>query len=221
MSKITRIIALIGLFIFYIAIVIFIRSKFTDTSSFLSTIQAIYENVGFPLIFFGGMLEGIFLVGLFVPGSAVLLMGAALSRIGVVNFPTVFILGTSGLVLGYNINYFLGKYGWYHLLAFLGLEKGIEAGKEKLRKHGLGTILWGYFIPGSASLLSTACGILNINFKRFVMLSILAQSFWSLLWGTIAYFFGLQIVEFIVKYFIFFIIAIAVWWGIKKMLFKK
>jgi membrane protein DedA with SNARE-associated domain len=106
-------------------------------------------------------------------------------------------------------------------LSFLGLKTGIEAGKEKLRKHGLRTILWGYFFPGSASLLSTAAGVLNMNFKQFLTVSIFAQSFWSLVWGTIAYFFGIYVVEFIVKYFIFVLIGIGIVWGANKMFFKK
>lgn len=220
MLKIPKIIGPIGLFIFYLAVVFFIRSKFTDTSSFLNVIQDVYADFGYPLIFFGAVLEAMFLVGLFVPGSAILLMGAALSRLGVVEFPIVFILGSCGLVVGYTINYFLGKYGWYHVLSFLGLEKGIEASKEKLKEHGIQTIFWGYFIPGSASLLSTAAGILNMNFKQFLSISIFAQSFWGLVWGTIAYFFGIYLVEFIIKYFIFLLVGIAVLWGIKKFVKK-
>ena len=151
MLKIAKVVVPIGLFIFYVVTAIFIRSKFSNTPSFLSVIQGVYANVGYPLIFFGGVLESIFLVGLFVPGSVVLLIGAALSRLGVVAYPIVFMLGTSGLIVGYTINYFLGKYGWYNVLSFLGLVKGIEVGKEKLRRHGLRTILWGYFFQGSAS----------------------------------------------------------------------
>jgi undecaprenyl-diphosphatase len=216
MLKIPKLLVPIGLFISYLAVAIFIRSKFSDTTSFLNAIQGAYANIGYLLIFFGAVLESMFLVGLFVPGSVVLLMGAALSRLGIVEYPYVFILGTSGLILGYTINYFLGKYGWYNILSFFGLSKGIEIGKTKLRKHGARTILWGYFIPGSASLLSTACGVLNMNFNKFLILSILAQSFWSLFWGTIAYFFGIQIVEFIIKYFIFVLIGMGIVWGIKK-----
>lgn len=216
MPKNSKILGPIFLFAFYILTAFFIRSKFSDTKSFINTIEGIYESIGYPLIFFGGVMEAMFLIGLFVPGSLVLLMGAALSRIGIVEYPIVFALGTAGLVFGCTINYFLGRYGWYHVLSFLGLEKSLDVGREKLAKHEGRTIMLGYFFPGSASILSTSAGILNMDFKKFLALSILAQSFWSLVWGTTAYLFGIHIVEFIVKYFIFFILAIAVWWGIKK-----
>lgn len=208
----------IGLFICYLTVAIFIRSKFSDTTSFFNAIQGVYTNVGYPLIFFGGLMEAMFLVGLFVPGSVVLLMGAALSRLGIVEYPYVFLLGTSGLILGYTINYFLGKYGWYSLLAWLGFEKGIDSGKKRLEKNTIRTILLGYSFPGGASFISTSAGIIQINFKKFLVLSILAQSFWSLVWGTIAYFFGIHIVEFILKYFIFLLVGIVVVWGVKKLI---
>lgn len=220
MSKIFRIMSPIGLFIFYIAVAIFIRSKFSDMPSFIMAIKGVYANVGYPLIFFGAVLESMFLVGLFVPGSVVLLMGAALSRLGIVEYPYVFLLGTSGLILGYTINYFLGKYGWYSLLAWLGLKKGIDSGKKRLEKNTIRTILLGYSFPGSASFISTSAGIIQMNFKKFLVLSILAQSFWSLVWGIIAYFLGIQIVELILKYFIFLLIGIAVLWGFKKFVKK-
>lgn len=220
MSKISKIIGPLGLFIFYIAVSIFIRSKFSDTASFIKTIENIYANFGYPLIFFGAFLESMFLIGLLVPGSVVLLTGAALSRTGVIDFPYVFILGTSGLITGYAVNYFLGKYGWYHILFFLGLQKGVDAGKHKLKKQGIKTLFLGYFFPGSGSLFSTASGILKMDFKKFILVSVAAQCFWSLVWGVIAYFFGIELVGFIIKYFVFVVLGIAAVWGIKRFVLK-
>lgn len=218
MLKIARVILPIGLFIFYFAVALFIRSKFSDTTSFLSAIRGVYANVGYPLIFFGGVLESMFLVGLFVPGSVVLLMGATLSRLGIIEYHYVYLLGTTGLVLGYTLNYFLGKYGWYHVLSFFSLEKGIIAARENLKKYGYKTLFLGYVFPGSASLFSTASGIIKMDFKKFLFISILSQGFWSLVWGIIAYFFGIHIVEFVAKYFIFLLIGIAALWGTKKLI---
>ena len=222
MSKISKLIGPITLFAFYVLVIFLIRGKFSDTPSFVEGIKNIYLNFGYPIIFFGGMLEAMFLVGFFVPGSIVLLMGASLSRLGIVEYPYVFLLGTSGLVIGYVINYFLGKHGWYHVLAWLGLEKGIGAGKKRLEKNTARTIILGYFFPGGASFISTSAGVLKIKFGKFLLLSILAQSFWSLVWGTLAYFFGLHLVEFVIKYFIFVLLGIGMVWGIKKYLaFRK
>lgn len=217
MSKIVKILGSVGFIAFYIGIVIFFRIKFADTSTFIQKIENIYSTAGYPLIFFGAILESMFLVGLFVPGSVVLLLGAAFSKLGIVQYPLVFIFGTSGLIIGYIINYLLGKYGWHNVLSWAGLEKGIKESKARLEKHGAKTILLGYFFPGSASFLSTAAGIIHMPFKKFLLFSILAQSFWSFFWGILAFAFGISLVEFIIKYFIFFLLGGAVLWGVKKL----
>lgn len=219
MPKIPKIIAPIFLFAFYVLVALFIKDKFSDTKTFINAIESIYASFGYPLIFISGVSESIFLVGFFAPGAVSLLMGAALAKIGVVNYLTVFILGTGGLLVGYIINYFLGKYGWHHVLSLFGLKRGIEVVRERLKRHRIKTILWGYFFPGSASLISTAAGVLHMDFKEFILLSFLAQSIWSLFWGVLAYFFGLKIVEFIIKYFAFLLLGIAVVWVLKQ--FKK
>ena len=38
-------------------------------------------------------------------------------------------------------------------------------------------------------------------FGKFFLLSLVAQTFWALLWGGLAYIFGLVLVEVFIKYF--------------------
>lgn len=218
-EKIPETLGIILLLVFYIAFFIFVRGRIPDAESLLDFITELYKTYGYYLVFFGALLEGTFLVGLYVPGSATVLLGASLSKTGVIQYPIVLVLATFGFVIAYSINYFLGKYGWYHVLARLGFNKGIDVAKDKLEKHQSKTILLGYFHPGSASFLSTAAGILKIPFKRFLILSFLAQSVWAIVWGSLAYFLGLPMVEFILKYFVFVLPTIIVIWIVRKIRF--
>lgn len=204
----------------YFGVLILLRSKIPDTPTFIEAIRGLYESYGYPLVFLGAFLEAAFLIGFYVPGATVVLLGAALSKTGVVYFPFVLLLGTLGLCLGFILNYILGQYGWYPVLTRFGLEKGIEEAKRKIEKHGVRALFLGYFHPGSASFLSTAAGILKMPFARFISASFLAQSFWSLFWGSLAYFFGLPLVEFLIKYFIFVLLGVGAVWLIRK-LFKR
>ena len=79
----------------------------------------------------------------------------------------------------------------------------------------------GYIHPGSASFLSTAAGILKIAFKKFLILSLFAQSLWGILWGSLAYFLGLPMVEFILKYFVFVLPTIIAIWIVRKIIIKN
>lgn len=216
--------SLFNLFIFlgfYIAFILFIKSKFPNTQDFIDLIRNIYLTKGYVLIFFAALLEAVFFVGLYIPGSAIIILGAAFSRTGVISYPLVLLVGTSGLVLGYSINYFLGKYGWYQVLSKLGFEKEIEVAKHKLMHNKAKTLFLGYIVPSSASFISTAAGALHVSIGQFIFLSIVAQFFWSFIWGTLAYWFGFPFVEFILKYFFIFVFIVIGFWIIKRIIKAK
>jgi len=217
-EKIPETLGITLLLIFYLTFFLFVRGRIPDAETLLDFIKELYKTYGYYLVFFGALLEGMFLIGLYVPGSTTVLLGASLSKTGVVQYPVVLVLATLGLLISYSINYFLGKYGWHHVLARLGLNKGIDVAKDKLEKHQAKTILLGYFHPGSASFLSTAAGILKVPFKKFLILSILSQSLWAFVWGSFAYFFGLPMVEFLLKYFVFVLPTIIAIWMVRKFI---
>lgn len=209
------------IFVLYLIFAIFIQSKIPDTATFIKAVKGFYETYGYFLIFFGALLEAILFISFYVPGSTVVLLGVALARTGVVSYPLVFIPGMSGLLSGYTVNYFLGRYGWYQIFVFLGLNKGIDTAKSRLGKYEKKTIFIGYIFPGSASFLSTAAGVLRMPFKKFFIASFLAQGFWSLIWGNLAYFFGLTAIYLLIKYFGIVILVIGVVWITKRLLAKK
>ena len=220
-EKIPETLGIALLLIFYFTFFLFVRGRIPDAETLLDFIKELYKTYGYYLVFFGALLEGTFLIGLYVPGSTTVLLGASLSKTGVVQYPVVLVLATSGLLIAYAINYLLGKYGWHHVLARLGLNKGIDVAKDRLEKHQEKTIFLGYFHPSSASFLSTAAGILKVPFKKFLILSIFSQSLWGILWGSLAYFFGLPMVEFFLKYFVFVLPTIVVIWVVRKIVIKN
>lgn len=188
------------LLLLYIIAVVVIKLYLPPAEEIIATISGFYGRFGYPFIFFSGLLESMFLVGFYFPGSAAILLGAALAKAGVVFLPFIIIFGTLGLMFGYTINYFLGKYGWYKVLARFGLEKGIDMAGEKLKKHGVKAIFLGSISPNSASLLSTAAGVTGYPFHKFFLISFISQSFWSITWGSIAYIFGNLFIEGFIKY---------------------
>lgn len=208
-------------FLIYTAILLLIRNHIPDAPALIQQIKQVYGVYGYDLVFLGALLEGTFLVGFYVPGSFIVLLGAALSKSGVVSFPLVVLFGTLGLSLGYVINYALGRFGWYRILSGFGFDKGIEAAKDKLRHYQDKAIFYGYMMPSTASLLSTAAGIMKMPFKKFVVQSVLTQAFWSLLLGGLAYIFGMVFVEIFLQYFGFIALTGFVLWGLKRLREKE
>lgn len=205
---------------FYIIFFLFVRGRIPDAETLLSAIKDLYGAYGYYLIFFGAILEATFLISLYVPGATVVLLGAALSRTGVIEFPIALGLAVFGFVIGYSINYFLGKYGWFNLLSRIGFKKGIEVAKTKLESNELKTIFLGYFHPTSASFISISAGVLHLPFGKFILLSFLSQLFWGIVWGSLAYLFGVALVELFLKYFGFVVVGVIGIWFLGKY-FKK
>lgn len=204
-------------FLIYTVILISIRNHIPDAPSLVEQIKYVYGTHGYDLIFLGALLEGTFLVGFYVPGSFIVLLGAALSRSGVIPFPLVILFGTLGLTLGYMINYALGRFGWYRILSGFGFNKAIIPAEDKLKHYQNKAIFYGYMMPSTGSLLSTAAGILKIPFKKFLIQSLLTQAFWSLLLGGLAYLFGMVFIEFFLQYFGFIALTGFVLWLLKKL----
>ena len=103
----------------YLLAVISLRLYLPPAEQIVATISGFYERFGYPFIFVSGILESLFMIGFYFPGSAAILLGAALAKTGVVFLPFIIFFATLGIMIGYIINYFLGKYGWYKILSRL------------------------------------------------------------------------------------------------------
>ena len=207
--------------VIYVAAIFLIKGRLPTPEDLINTIREWYVLYGNYLIFFAALLEATFLLGLYVPGSTVILFGAALSKSGAIGLPSVLFLANVGLLMGYTINYFLGKYGWYHVLSKFGLDKGLDEAKEKLQKHGGKAIFVGYIFPNGGAFLSTAAGVMKMPFGKFFLYSVLAQTFWIVVWGGVAYFIGPVFVDLFMKYFSYLVLGIIGIYIVRKYIFAK
>lgn len=85
-----------------------------------------YSLYGYPLVFLFSVLETIFGLSWQVPGTFVVLLATFYARQGTLFLPYVLILAIVGWFIGDNINYFLGKYGWYRFFSLVGDGKRFE-----------------------------------------------------------------------------------------------
>jgi membrane protein DedA with SNARE-associated domain len=161
-----------------------------DTAATIAIIKNLFMLHGYPLVFAAAAIEALLLIGLYVPGSVALVLAATMAGQGVLNIWAVIALITLGMLVGVVINYFLGKYGWYRLLARFGLKDAIERTKIKTETKGYKVIHASYFNPNIASLTATSFGILHVNFWKFFMHSVIAFTYWNLMWGISFYLMG-------------------------------
>lgn len=200
-QRIKLIITLSLIILFYILIFVILRIKMPDIAQLLVSVEQIYGAYGYLLIFLGAMIEATFIIGFYIPGSFIFLLGVSLARLGITSFPIVIFYGTLGYCFGYSLNYCLGRYGWFKIIDTFGIEKQLSEAKKHLIEHYNKTLFWGYMISSTGSMVSTASGIMKIPFKIFIYKTTLIQIFWSLLLGGLAYLFGMTFINIFVIYF--------------------
>lgn len=161
-----------------------------------------FDRYGFLTILLASIIEGMLVVGFYVPGGVVIFTGVILSA----GNPNQAILSISATILGFIIahsfNYFIGRYGWYKLFVKFGFRDSLEEAKNAFESKGYGAIFMSYWNPNIASLISTCAGVLKINFYKFTLNSILAVIIWSTFWGLTAYLLGEQILSYLVYVFL-------------------
>lgn len=200
-SKYILIIQILIFAILYIALFFFLRKNISDISQVITAAEDVYGVYGYYLIFLGAFIEGTFLIGFYIPGSLIVFLGVSLARLGITSFPLVILFGTLGFTTGYSLNYLLGRYGWYKLIEGVGFEEQIKRTKAKIHSNYDKALFWGYIMPSTGAMLSTVSGILHIPFKKFLIRTLLIQTFWSLVLGGLAYTFGMSFIHMFLVYF--------------------
>jgi membrane protein DedA with SNARE-associated domain len=187
-----------------------------DKNELLLIFKDYFKQYGLIIVFLAAIVEGLLLIGWYLPGGTVMFLGVIL--VGK-NIPLVLLNGliiTLGLLLAYTLNYLIGYYGWYKLLKKFGQTDHLEKYKNKLQKN-LGTGLFmSYWHPNVAVWASTAAGILKINFKQFFWCSLLALFIWNMLWGALVYVLGERALT--IASFKFIFTVLLVWIFIKLLI---
>lgn len=178
-----------------IALVILIISRicftyFVNFNEFISFISSVYADHGPLILILAGFIEAIVLVGLYFPGSTIILLGATLAGAGVISLPAVIIWTTLGLVAGYILNYWLGRFGGEPFFEKFSLNESIEKARGSAQKSNL-IYLWSTFHPNIAAVASVALGAMKVNFTKFILAMAVSQLFWSSFWGVLFFYFGM------------------------------
>jgi len=152
-----------------------------------------FHFLGYWLAFFAALLETVFIVGLFLPGSSAILILGAFSAQGYLNIGYLFVFAVVGAVIGDNINYYLGeKYGskWIKEGVWFLKRKHFIAAEIFFDKHGAKSVFFGRFIPSVKEIIPLIAGVLQMKRKTFLIWNILGAIGWGLEWLLAGYIFG-------------------------------
>ncbi len=152
--------------------------------------QGYYSRHGYLVVFVGALVKGLLVVGWYLPGLSIIVLGVVLSREAGLNVGLLVGLVVVAFLIDSVINYLLGRYGWYRLLVAFGLGRPLEEMQGRVVKNGLPLVFYTYFHPNVATLTATSCGVLRLPFWRFVGYSAGALLLWNALGGAIVYLSG-------------------------------
>jgi membrane protein DedA with SNARE-associated domain len=149
-----------------------------------------FERYGLITVVVAAVLEGLLLIGWYVPGTLVIVLGLIMAGDDVQRVVAVWASTVFGLWIAYFTNYFVGKYGWYRLLLAFGLKEPLDNAQRRLTRYGLSAIFMTYWQINVASLISTAAGILHLPLASFALYTIPATALWFGFWSTLIFFLG-------------------------------
>lgn len=169
----------------------------TDLSTGIPLVDALIALLsayGYPVTFFGTVLENVFIIGSPTPGDVIVLAAGFVSTAGALNPLVVWLLAFLGTVTGSNVSYLIGRKGGRPMLLqygdrFLGHGR-LEYAEDFFLRHGNKTILFARFVAGVKNVAPTMAGACRMPLAIFELYTVLGAAGYAALMVTLGYFFG-------------------------------
>lgn len=148
-----------------------------------------FENYGLIFLFFGLLLEGLFIVGLYFPGSVIVFGSVVFWATSPLDLITIILMGSLTLVFVSFLNYLLGKYGYYKLFKNLGAQKTLDRMETRFQKGYKPTLMVFSSSPNFLAIASVYAGIAHIKLSKYLSFASLCILFWVSVVSIILYLF--------------------------------
>src|SRR3989344_6448536 len=173
-------------------------------------ITKFFSHYGLWVVLLCAILEGALVIGNYFPGGVVIFLSVVVAGRDIPKVITAVAVVAIGFFIGYTIDYFLGKYGWYKLLIKFGMRHQLETAQVKLSRHSLKAIAFNYWEPNLGSITATAAGILQISLKKFLFESAIGLIIWDTFWGVLVASLGQRALDMIFNW-TYLIPVVAIW----------
>ncbi|MDF1775580.1 MAG: bifunctional DedA family/phosphatase PAP2 family protein [Rhizobiaceae bacterium] len=142
-----------------------------------------HPGLAIGVVFLISLLEALFVVGLFMPSTVVLVGAGALIGSGTLSFWPIFLFTTLGAVVGDFMSYWIGhtyrerlKSIWpFSRYTFL-----IDSGQAFFARHGAKSIFIARFLPAIKSIVPGIAGMMGMNVKTFSIINTISAFAWAI-----------------------------------------
>lgn len=154
-------------------------------TSFLSAITAFiaaYPHLAYAAVLLLALSESIPVVGVVVPGTAVILAVSALVPTGVVTLWPLLAAATAGAIIGDGISFWIGHRYHREILNTWPLNRHpvlIGRSEAFFARHGDKSVFLARFTPGVRAFIPLLAGMLRMSPRRFYAANILSALVWA------------------------------------------
>ena len=158
----------------------------------LDVLATLFEKFGYPIIFFGSLIE-ITPLGWAVPGGAILVIAGYLSN-GNPNMPLIPIIiwGSFGTWVAFLLAYLLGNKTGMWLVEKLHQQKNANFAKKVLKNNGAVILTTSMMANLTRFWISYVAGVDKYSFFKFNLYAFVASLSWVSLMVILGYFAGFE-----------------------------
>ncbi len=134
------------------------------------------------IIFLVAMLESIAIIGVVIPGVAIMFAIGTLSSNGTLDMLTTILWAAAGASIGDGLSFFLGKHYKEKIYTLSWFEKRpqvLSKGHDFFKKYGIFSLLIGRFVGPIRAVIPLVAGILNMPLRQYIPINIIASMLWA------------------------------------------
>ena len=143
---------------------------------------ALHPNIAYPTIFLIALSESLALVGLLIPGTALMLGIGALVGNGALSLQATLVVAMVGAVVGDGVSFWLGKHFHQDIKKFWLFGKYpqlLARGETFFHRHGGKSIFFGRFVGPVRPIIPVIAGMLDTPLRNFLLVNILSAIGWA------------------------------------------
>lgn len=141
-----------------------------------------HPNLAILIVFLISAGEALFIIGLFVPSTVVLVSAGTLIGMGKLAAIPIFLATMTGAIVGDGLSYWIGHIWKEHIRRvwpFSRYTSLLDRGEAFFAQHGGKSIFIGRFIPGVKAVVPGVAGIVGMNPIRFTAINVFSAIIWT------------------------------------------
>jgi len=133
-------------------------------------------------IFFIAFLESLVVIGVFMPGAALMVAAGVLVSMGKLSFGPTATAAIIGAIMGDGFSFWIGYHYKDKLRKIWPFSKStslLTRGEEFFKRHGGKSIVLGRFVGPVRAIIPTIAGMLGMSRKHFTLVNVLSAIAWA------------------------------------------